>query len=103
MFTAVKIHVVVCVVMQHCGVIGCLQHFRQTYCPHRSSSIFSETLAPTHQKTTHYNNPEAHSMDSIFLLLLFSFLSFVALHPKLGLGCLVLKFLDHTQLDTHTQ
>jgi hypothetical protein len=46
------------------------------------SSIFSETLAPTYQKTTHYNNPEAHSMDSIFLLL--SFLSSVALQPKLA-------------------
>jgi len=60
------------------------------------SGIFYETLAPTYQKTTHYNNPEAHNMDSIFLLLFFSFLSSMALQPKLGLGCHVLKFLDHT-------
>jgi len=33
------------------------------------SSIFSETLATTYQKTTHSNNPQARSMDSIFLLL----------------------------------
>jgi hypothetical protein len=65
-------------------------------------SIFSETLAPTYQKTTHYNNPEAYSMDSIIIIIL-SFPSSVALQPKLGLGCLVLKFLDHTRLDIHTQ
>jgi len=65
------------------------------------SSIFSETLATTYQKTTHSNNPEARSMDSIFLLLL-SFLSSVELQPKLGQGWLVLKFLDHTRLDIHT-
>ena len=106
MFTAVKTYVVLCVVMQRCGLIGGLQYFRQTYCPHCSpvmgSSIFCEALAPTYQKTTHYNDPEAHSMDSIFLLLLLSFLCSMVLQPKLSLGYLVLKFLDHTQLDTHT-
>ena len=105
MFTAIKTPVVVCIVMQRCGLIGGLQHFRQTYCPHCSpvmgGSVFSETLAPTCQKTTHHNNPEAHSIDSIFFLLSSLYICITTAQVVPRLPCL--KCLDHTQLDIHTQ